>query len=106
VQQAVKIQNSVTKMEAEVNTATLDRNLIVIGGPCANSLVADLLDMSSSAGACDTDFKALYPTEGVIKVVNDAFGSGKMAMVVAGVNRDATRALAVKVMQGTVSYGK
>jgi len=106
VQQAVKIQNSVTKMESEVNTATLDRNLVVIGGPCANSLVADLLDMSSSAGACDTAFKALYPTEGVIKVVNDAFGSGKMAMVVAGVNRDATRALAVKVMQGTVSYGK
>jgi hypothetical protein len=104
VKQAVQIKNSVSKMESEINTATLDRDLVLLGGPCANSLVAELLEMSATRPACSTEFTAEYPTEGVIKVVSDAFGSGQKALVVAGVDRTATRALAVKVMQGTVTY--
>jgi hypothetical protein len=104
VAQAVQIQSSVSKMESEVSTTALDRDVILIGGPCANSLVATALGMSSESGTCYTDFVAEYPTEGVITVVDDVFTSGQKALVVAGLNRDATRALAVKVMQGTVDY--
>ena len=104
VKQAVQIKNSVSKMESEVSTTGLDRDLVLLGGPCANGLVATLLNMSASRPTCGTEFTAKYPTEGVIKVVSNAFGSGKKALVVAGVDRTATRALAVKVMQGTVDY--
>jgi len=108
VEQAVQIKNSVSKMESEVkpgiDAGILNRDLVLLGGPCANGLVATLLEMSSVSPQCSTDFKAEYPNEGVIKVVSNAFSLGKKALVVAGVDRDATRALAVKVMQGTVDY--
>jgi hypothetical protein len=104
VQQAVQIKNSISKMESEVDTTALSRDLVLIGGPCANSLVAEVLEMSSSNPECATEFTALYPTEGVISVVENAFSSGQKALVVAGVNRAATRDLAVKVMQGTIDY--
>ncbi|UCD03305.1 MAG: S-layer protein, partial [Candidatus Aenigmatarchaeota archaeon] len=104
VQQAVQIKNSISKMESEVNTATLNRDLVLLGGPCANGLVAELLEMSATSPACATEFTADYPTEGVIKIVEDAFDSGYKALIVAGVDRAATRDLAVKVMQGTLDY--
>ena len=104
IQEAVQIKNSISKMEGEVVTATLDRDLVLIGGPCANSLVAELLNMSSTSPACSTEFVALYPNEGVIKIVEDAFVAGKKALIVAGVDRAATRTLAESVMQGTVDY--
>jgi hypothetical protein len=104
VEQAVQIKNSVSKMESEISTSTLDRDVVLLGGPCANGLVATVLNMSAAKPQCVADFTAMYPTEGVIKVVTDAFGSGQKALVVAGVDRTATRNLAVKVMQGTVSY--
>ena len=104
VNEVVQIRNSISKLESEVSTASLDRDLVLIGGPCANGLVATLLGMSATKPACSTEFTALYPTEGVIKVVSNAFTSGKKALVVAGVDRTATRDLAVKVMQGTVDY--
>jgi hypothetical protein len=104
VEQAVQIKNSVSKMESEISTSTLDRDVVLLGGPCANGLVATALGMSASKPQCVADFTAEYPTEGVIKVVSNVFASGQKALVVAGVDRDATRALAVKVMQGTVDY--
>jgi hypothetical protein len=104
VEQAVEIRNSVSKMESEISTSTLDRDVVLLGGPCANGLVATALNMSASKPQCVADFTAMYPTEGVIKVVNNVFGSGQKALVVAGVDRTATRNLAVKVMQGTVDY--
>jgi hypothetical protein len=104
VEQAVEIRNSISKMESEVTTSSLDRDLVLIGGPCANGLVAEVLGMSSTSPDCSNEFTALYPTEGVIKVVNDAFDSGQKALVVAGVDRTQTRNLAVKVMRGTLDY--
>jgi S-layer protein (TIGR01564 family) len=104
VLQAVQIKNSISKLESEIDTAALTRDLVLIGGPCANGLVAELLEMSSASGTCSTEFLALYPTEGVITVESNAFDSGQKALVVAGKDRAATRTLAVKVMQGTVEY--
>jgi hypothetical protein len=104
VKQAVMIKNSISKMESEISTSSLDRDVVLLGGPCANGLVATALNMSAASGQCRADFTAMYPTEGVIKVVSDVFSSGQKALVVAGVDRTATRNLAVKVMQGTVAY--
>ena len=106
VEQAVQIKNSISKMESDITNAdtTLSRDLVLLGGPCANGLVAELLEMSETNPACGTEFTALYPTEGVITVVEEAFGSGQKALVVAGVDRGATRDLAVMVMQGTLEH--
>ena len=60
--------------------------------------------MSATNPDCSTEFTAEYASEGVITVVDDAFSSGNKALVIAGVDREATRALAIKVMQGTVEY--
>ena len=101
---AVKVKNPVAKFDTEVSTASLNADLILIGGPCANSLVATLL--SSENTLCSTDangFLTKYPN-GVIKEVSSAFGSAHKALIVAGINGAGTRALAAKVMQGTLAF--
>jgi hypothetical protein len=101
VEQAVKIQNPVAKLANEVTTTSLTSDLILVGGPCANSLVADLL--SDSEQCSNWPYTTGSPA-GIIKEVSDAFGSGKKALIVAGNLPEDTRALAAKVMKGTTSY--
>jgi hypothetical protein len=101
---AVKIKTPVAKFDNEVSTTGLSADLILIGGPCANSLVATLLSSESTTCTSDANgFTTKYPN-GLIKEVTNAFGSGKKALIVAGVNGAGTRALAAKVMQGTLSF--
>lgn len=59
-------------------------NLVLVGGPVANTLVADLV----TAGKSTTDW---YASEGDIEIINNAFMSGKYAIVVAGKDRAATK---------------
>jgi hypothetical protein len=98
VKQAVQIKNPVTKLDSEVSTTSLNSDLILLGGPCANTLVAQLL--SSDNITCNS-----WPyTTGLIKEVASAFGSTHKALIVAGTQGTDTRALAAKVMQGTLSF--
>ncbi len=100
---AVKISQPVSKLASEVqsmiNAGTLRADVILVGGPCANSLVATLAE----AGHLKTCNAWDYST-GVIKEVEDAFVSGKNALIVAGTAADDTRSLAAKVMTGVTSY--
>jgi hypothetical protein len=101
---AVKLKNPVSKFDNEVSTTGLASDLILIGGPCANSLVATLLSSENTLCSSDANgFVTKYPN-GVIKEVENAFGSGKKALIVAGTNGAGTRALAAKVMQGTLAF--
>jgi len=101
VEQAIKITTPVAKLDNEINTASLTGDLILIGGPCANKLVAQLAeDETTGIPACD----AWDLSKGLIKEVTNAFGSGKKALVVAGTTADDTRELAAKVMQGVLSF--
>lgn len=99
VKEASKITTPIAKLANEVSTGTLNRDIILLGGPCANTLVNTLMGSPSN---CLTPFADL--NVGMIKNYNDAFGSGQKALVVAGLSGDDTRALAAKVMQGTTSY--
>ena len=72
----------VTEDEADKNM-----NLILVGGPVANTLVSDLVN----AGKSKVDW---HNSEGDIEVIKDAFKVGKYAIIVAGKDRDATRAAA------------
>jgi hypothetical protein len=96
---ALKITSPVTKLDNEVTaTSALSDDLILLGGPCANSVVAALL---TDAGETCSDWS--YST-GLIKEVEDAFGSGQMALIIAGTSADDTRSLAAQVLTGTMSY--
>ena len=101
VNAAVVLTSPVAKLDNEVNTATLASDLILVGGPCANTLVAQL---AADAANGVPDCSSWTLTTGLIKEVSNAFGSGRKALVVAGTTADDTRSLAAQVMQGTLSY--
>jgi hypothetical protein len=68
-------------------TADKDMNLVLIGGPVANTLTAELV----TNGKSTVDW---YASEGDIEVISSAFKTTKYAIIVAGKNREATKAAA------------
>ncbi len=102
VEEAYQITTPITKLADEVTGSSLNRDAILVGGPCANALVAELMDVSTSWPDCAADFENL--NEGMIKEYTDAFGTGQKALVVAGVTGDDTRSLAGRVLSGTMDY--
>jgi hypothetical protein len=68
-------------------TADKTMNLVLIGGPVANTLTAELV----TAGKSTVDW---YTSDGDIEVISGAFTTGKYAIIVAGKNREATKAAA------------
>ena len=94
-QVASPIKTSIAKLDSEVSDADKQtKNIILVGGPCVNTLVATL----ATAGKFDYSC-ANWPGENfaLIKLVDDAFITGKTALVIAGTraadSRDATTAL-------------
>ena len=94
-QEAVPIKTAVGKLDTEIgDTEKSEKSIILVGGPCANTLVRTLLN--STAATCLSDFEAagLGYTAGtaMVKYVADAWGTGKAALIVAGYNAADTRA--------------
>ncbi|MCX6815950.1 MAG: S-layer protein [Candidatus Aenigmarchaeota archaeon] len=90
VQQAVPIKTSIAKLDREVTSA--DRtslNLILVGGPAVNSLVAEL-GVAAKTWTRD-QYVAAGAGTGLLDLVADAFTTGKSALVVAGYSADDTR---------------
>jgi hypothetical protein len=69
------------------DTADKNKNLVLIGGPVANKLTADLVN----AGKSKVDW---YTSAGDIEVIADAFGTGTYGIIVAGKTRAETAAAA------------
>ncbi len=97
--EAVPVTNPVAKLASEIpQDSTLNQDLILVGGPCANPIVETLLAKDwNVTSACDywlggTDAD-LAAGNGLLKVVEDVFGSGQKALIVAGTNAEDTRAL-------------
>ena len=65
------------------DTADTSMNLVLIGGPVANTLTSDLVENGKST----VDW---YTSEGDIEVIASAFTSGKYGVIVAGQDRTAT----------------
>ncbi|MCK4714029.1 MAG: S-layer protein, partial [Candidatus Aenigmarchaeota archaeon] len=103
VKEAYQITSAIGKLANEISSpSTLNRDVILVGGPCANTLVATLMDVASTWPECGVPFENL--NDGIIKEYTDAFGSGQKALVIAGVVGDDTRALAARVLSGTMDY--
>lgn len=87
-----KLNVGAAKLDSEISSASAD-NLIVIGGPCANKVAAQVLGVTYPA--CG-EASGIAQDTGMIKAV--AQSSGKVALVVAGWEaidtRRATRVLA------------
>ncbi|MHA1289998.1 MAG: hypothetical protein ACTSPB_21665, partial [Candidatus Thorarchaeota archaeon] len=99
------IKTALGKLDTEITeTDKSTKNLILVGGPCANSLVKDLLNAAwnvsdSCAAWLDSDGDHYIPAgQAMIKLIDDAFATGKAALIVAGTNAADTRA-ACSVLQ-------
>ncbi len=109
VKEVVAVTTAVAKLDSEVTSADkTGKSLVLVGGPCKNSLVADLKTAGKFAYGC-SDWPA--KNVGIIQVVDDAFATGKSAVVVAGTRAEDTR-LAASVLQAyatklsTITGGK
>jgi hypothetical protein len=103
IKKVVPISDSVAKLDTDISDpATVNKNLVLIGGSCANSLVQKLVD----SGKLDAKFTctggvpgAGWETgKGYIFYVADAFATGYDAVVIAGTDAIDTRN-ACSVMQ-------
>jgi len=94
-----KVTTPVAKLDTEVtSTDKSTKNIISVGGPAVNSVTATLLGVPfPSFGAAST----LPQNKGLIKLVDNAFGSGKTALVVAGWDVADTRRATSAVVAGT-----
>jgi len=102
VKQAVPVKTALGKLDTEVTSSDkTNKNLILVGGPAVNTLVKELADADK---ANDRDwYVAQGAGTGVIELVEDAFTSGKAALVVAGHSAADTRA-ATGIVQTYDSY--
>lgn len=104
VKESVPISTAVARLDSEVDaTSRQTKNLILVGGPVVNSLVAEL------ATAGKTWDRAKYLTNGegtyVLDYVDGAFASGKAALVVAGHSAADTRSAAAKLVNPIALVG-
>ncbi|MCC5994598.1 MAG: S-layer protein [Candidatus Aenigmarchaeota archaeon] len=95
----------VAKLASEVTAADkTNANIVLVGGPCANSLVQALVDAgkldASMTCAGGNPGPAWTPGAAYVKVVEDAFTTGKVALVVAGTNAADTRLATSLLSQG------
>lgn len=72
------------KLDLEINTETLDKNLVLIGGPVFNTLVKDLVDDEKS----EVDW---FQSAGDWELILDPYARGVDVLIIAGANREATR---------------
>lgn len=96
VKEVVPVTTAVAKLDSEVTSSDkTGKHLVLVGGPCVNSLVADLNTAGKFAYGC-----ADWPGRNfaLVQVVDDAFATGKQVVVVAGTRAEDTR-LASSVLQ-------
>jgi hypothetical protein len=98
----------VAKLASEVTSADkTNANIVLVGGPCANSLVQALVDAgkldASMTCAGGNPGPAWTPGAAYVKVIDDAFATGRIALVVAGTNAADTRLATSLLSQGKLA---
>jgi len=102
VKKAVPIVDNIARLDTDsgIEAAKQTKNLILVGGPCVNSLTAQALGLApNTCGAEST----VPEGAAMIKLVDNAFVQGKTALVVAGWDAENTRA-ACSVLQQFSTY--
>jgi hypothetical protein len=88
------IDVGLAKLDSEVVTGSLDKPIVLLGGPGANLLVKDLVTANK------VNMSAVTSNRALVQLVSDAF-NGKSALVIAGYSGDDTR-LAAQVVASQV----
>ncbi|MFH0890076.1 MAG: S-layer protein [Candidatus Aenigmatarchaeota archaeon] len=114
-QAAVPVTTPLGKLTSDYTDATIKttgKNLILVGGPCANKFVGTLMNVTGS-DCLDKWFAEVGVTtlagakdKALIKVVNDAFETGKAAIIVAGTDAKDTRNAAAKLIADGLTGSK
>ncbi|MCD6476865.1 MAG: S-layer protein [Candidatus Aenigmarchaeota archaeon] len=102
-EKVVAVTADIAKLDTEITDADkANYDLVLVGGPCVNSLVSALAEEGKFAYTCDT-----WPAEnfGWIELINDAFAEGKTALIVAGTRAEDTDLAARVVQDGTKLEG-
>ncbi len=90
---AVPITSTIAKIDtdSDIATAKTAKHVILVGGPCKNTLVAELATAGKFAYSCTG-----WPGRnfGYINAIDDGFATGKVALVVAGTTATDTRVAA------------
>jgi len=107
-QAVVPLSLPVAKLAKEVTDADkANANIVLVGGPCANSLVQALVDAkkldASFTCAGGTPGAAWTPGAAYVKVIDNAFATGKVALLVAGTNAEDTRLATTLLSQGKLA---
>jgi hypothetical protein len=90
------ITNAVAKLDSEVSATEKAKSLVSVGGPCANKVSADALNVSQSYPDC---LAGIATDSALIKVVDDVYTTGKVVVVVAGYGAKDTRTAATVLQQ-------
>ncbi len=86
---AGKFKVSQTKSDDQYNLTNIQTNIIIVGGPCINTLAKELKNNNKFKYGCDD-----WPGGGdfaVAEFIPDAFGPGKNAIFIAGTHGNETR---------------
>ncbi len=87
--------SGISKLDKDTLADKTTKNLILVGGPAVNTLVAEL----GTAGKTPTltEWRTQLQGKGLIQAVGDAFATGKTAIVVAGYEADQTNTASLKL---------
>jgi len=93
---SIPVTSTIAKLDSEMSSLKTAKHLILVGGPCVNTLVAELADDGKFSYTCDA-----WPGRnfGIIEVIDDGFATGKVVLVVAGTRAEDTRVAASAVQQ-------
>jgi S-layer protein (TIGR01564 family) len=94
IRSSVPVTQALAKLDNEVSAA--DRNgkhLILVGGPYANALVEELATATPSKTWTRAQWDAKGAGSAIVQLVDNAFVSGRSALVVSGYTADDTRAV-------------
>ena len=108
-EQVVPVVDNIARLDTdpEVEKAKTEKNLILIGSPAVNRLTAAALDVDYPTYGYqwtkDANLSAKVPIPGegnaIIKLVEDAFTTGKVALIVAGWSAEDTQAACTALQQ-------
>ena len=81
----------------------MNKNLVVIGGSCVNTIARSLVDATATSPICGADFTAktnVGAGQYMLKAMESPWNTGKIAMLVAGYEAANTASAAAKLKEG------
>jgi len=100
----IQITFDVAKLDSEISDASkLTTDTVIMGGPAVNTLAAQLLGKTYPAKGADS---GIPENAALVQVFQNAFGSGKVAVLVAGWEAEHTDLAVAAIQAGKVTLAE